>query len=442
MKVKNRPTGRGHIIIVVPHLVVKGGGYASLAQLSVVMRQLGYKTYFALWDSKMSFVLRRQNKKNIQRGFDFLPSPLLNTISVPSEIYWIREEAVQRATSKDKLFQRIRKKTRRIFEGIWFVAQNTEKLLHDAELVLFGASLGKKEIDAWRRRTAAPLIMNHAGSLENIARVSLTRSYVGESFGASDQERYIAFFSELDGVLFQADTQEKEFHQLFEKMGKRAPVTAVASPPCDELAVLSSKLLERASNDQPRTREVLCIGSYQSRKNQLDAIIIIQELLKKNWRVKLRLLGSIGEHDYEQKIRRYIHSHGLQNTVEVTGYVENPLPMIRNCDLVLQTSTSEGQSRVLREAMYSKTLVATYQVSGTDSLFSFHDDCISAPFGNTKLLADRIEQVWNAGTMEDEIVRNAYARYLERNSESAYRHKIEDFISSMRKIRTSNAENE
>lgn len=433
-----RSTRREHIIIVVPHLNIKGGGLATLAQLSVVLRDLGYMTYFALWDSKMSFVLRRQNKKNKSRGQDFLRSPLLDTLPVPSECYWIREEAIQRATRKDTAYQTVRKKIRRIFEDIWFKAQNAKSLFYDAEFVLFGAGLGKEEIDAWRRQTPAPLVFNHAGSLDAIAQVSLTRSYAGQIPGLSDEERYINFFNEIDGVLFQADTQEREFKALFEKINKRTPATAVASPPCSELKVLVSSQVAKSEKSCQRERDVICIGSLQSRKNQLDAIIVVEELLKRNWKVKLRLVGSIAEPDYEERIRHYITSNGLQNTVELTGHVDNPLPMIGSCDLILQTSTSEGQSRVLREAMYSKTLVATYRVSGTDSLFNFHDDCISAPLGDTKLLADNIAQVWEDRKQEVKLVENAFFQYLKRNSESAYRHNINYFIDLMRQTSSLN----
>jgi len=92
-----------------------------------------------------------------------------------------------------------------------------------------------------------------------------------------------------------------------------------------------------------------CVGNINSNKNQL---VILKALTLLPDNIKLSLYGN-AEPGYLKLLHNYISENNLQNRVSFYGYIDNEnLPsVLRNLDIVILASYSEGLPVILLEAM-------------------------------------------------------------------------------------------
>lgn len=70
-----------------------------------------------------------------------------------------------------------------------------------------------------------------------------------------------------------------------------------------------------------------------------------------------------------QSLQEYVDKKNLHDTVTLTGNLPNPYPLLKNADVLLQSSTYEGFGLVLLEAMaLNVPVVATRTIGATDVL--------------------------------------------------------------------------
>ena len=93
-----------------------------------------------------------------------------------------------------------------------------------------------------------------------------------------------------------------------------------------------------------------CIGNLMSSKRQEEAIEALSLVIRKYPEARLMLVGS-GEEGYIARLRDLCGKLGLNEVVEFTGYVADPVQAVRMCDAVIVSSRNEGLSRVVIEAM-------------------------------------------------------------------------------------------
>lgn len=87
----------------------------------------------------------------------------------------------------------------------------------------------------------------------------------------------------------------------------------------------------------------------------------------------------IGDGPLQLMLQRLIDSHGLGRSVILLGHEENPYPYMAQCDIYVQTSTTEGYGLTIAEAQaLAKPIVATRTVGAESQI----DD------GKNGLLAD------------------------------------------------------
>ena len=95
----------------------------------------------------------------------------------------------------------------------------------------------------------------------------------------------------------------------------------------------------------------------------LDRLLLVAKRLKESgdkfvWRV-------IGTGDYEQTMKEFISNHSLQDCVIMLGEMNNPIPWIKESDLFILQSYSEGYPMSVNEALvvYTPVLVTNYPSS-------------------------------------------------------------------------------
>jgi glycosyltransferase involved in cell wall biosynthesis len=104
---------------------------------------------------------------------------------------------------------------------------------------------------------------------------------------------------------------------------------------------------------------ILMVSRFEKYKDYFTALIAFEKLLSgnSNRRIKLQIVG-IGP--LENKIRNWIEEHQLEANIDVAINPENIEDYFKNASIFLQTSTIEGFSNSIMEAMaYALPIVAT-----------------------------------------------------------------------------------
>jgi glycosyltransferase involved in cell wall biosynthesis len=123
---------------------------------------------------------------------------------------------------------------------------------------------------------------------------------------------------------------------------------------------------EVAMPNEPRTIDVIGIGSLIPLKNYLLFAEIIAELKKDFPELKAMIIGT-GEQ--EHLIKEKIKSEGLENTLEMIGTIPHKevLAYMNRSKILLHTSSYEGQSTVIMEALAMGLHIVCFDVGRVDN---------------------------------------------------------------------------
>lgn len=139
------------------------------------------------------------------------------------------------------------------------------------------------------------------------------------------------------------------------------------------------EMLRRARRPPDPAREVvmLNIGRLSPEKGQLMLLDALAEL-KDRWPgLKLRFAGT---GPLEGELRARVSALGLQSRVEFLGYITDMPPLYGECDLVVQSSFTEGLPNVILEAAYLRVPLVATAVGGTDEVVHHdHSACLIRP---------------------------------------------------------------
>jgi len=91
-------------------------------------------------------------------------------------------------------------------------------------------------------------------------------------------------------------------------------------------------------------------GLLHEGKGQLDAVLAVGELLRRNVEVKLKIVGD-GDRRYLERLKRTVAQNGIERYVDFMGFVDDIAPVMGSADAVLVCSRSEAFGRVTVEGM-------------------------------------------------------------------------------------------
>lgn len=116
--------------------------------------------------------------------------------------------------------------------------------------------------------------------------------------------------------------------------------------------IIDSEIYDKANKFVPNFEKskfnIVCVGRLDANKNQIEQLKILQKLnLEGIENIKLYLIGDGPE---KINLEKFIKENNLNN-VEITGYVSNPLPYLKNSNLCISTSLVESYSMALLESL-------------------------------------------------------------------------------------------
>ena len=112
----------------------------------------------------------------------------------------------------------------------------------------------------------------------------------------------------------------------------------------------------------PKDAIKICVVGKLAIRKGVDKVARIQNrLIQNGYPTHIVFIGSGSE---ETSLKQYFHEQKIADTVTFTGYMTNPYPYIKNSDLFVCASLSEGFSTAATEALILGVPVCTVDVSG------------------------------------------------------------------------------
>jgi glycosyltransferase involved in cell wall biosynthesis len=149
-------------------------------------------------------------------------------------------------------------------------------------------------------------------------------------------------------------------------------------------------------NNIPQEKYLIYVAKFENRKNQL---LLIHAYHQANIDYPLVLMGDThtkSDEDYLQQIKDLVKKLNLADKIIFPGFKQNPYPWIKNAELFVMSSNSEGLPLVLVEAMILGTkVISTNCPTGPSELLVGNLKEFLSPVGNAKKLAENITKALN-----------------------------------------------
>ena len=127
-------------------------------------------------------------------------------------------------------------------------------------------------------------------------------------------------------------------------------------------------------------------------KGQEDAVLAMAELVARGRNVELLLAGS-GDQTYREKLVALGRKLNVAERIHFSGFLDDPYPAMRSCDIILVCSRNEGFGRVAVEAMLMEKAVVYAAAGGLLELMIDGQTGISYPPTNIARLVAGLEEL-------------------------------------------------
>ena len=279
--------------------------------------------------------------------------------------------------------------------------------MEKSNYVIDGIRLNPSEINYIKNNIIGEIVLNHPGAPSTFMDFWLDQNK--KTTKSNKETLYKTFIQRYDKVIFQNTAHSKTCSEL---IGETEKIITL-HPTCNENEIDNKDTNNNLLNEG--VLNLVSVGTIQPRKAQHLLVEIMKELDSLGITSCIHILGKIKDKNYFIKLKQAIHSASLPDRIKIYGHVDNHLEFLKNADLLIHTSLSEGFPRVFREAMYARLMIASFHFDGINSVLG--SDCgIIVKYGEVEELANRIKDVVYDETVKSEIVENSYKLYLKKYS--------------------------
>jgi glycosyltransferase involved in cell wall biosynthesis len=158
----------------------------------------------------------------------------------------------------------------------------------------------------------------------------------------------------------------------------------------DPERVSTAPVRERYHADGPL---IGAVGRLTPRKRQTDLIEAFPTVLQSHPDATLLLVGGQYEGlgtEYETRVNRRIEALGIEDSVVVTGFVDDIESMIATLDVLVHPAEKEPLGRVIIEALLLETPVVAAGDGGIPEIVDHGETGLLVPQGNPAAIADAV----------------------------------------------------
>ena len=140
-------------------------------------------------------------------------------------------------------------------------------------------------------------------------------------------------------------------------------------------------------------KRLVAVGRLTQQKNFAYLIETCKILKEKGYKFYLSILGEGPE---RMNLEKQIETMNLKDVVALRGFVNNPYPLMKNADIIVCSSSYEGISTVVQEALILGKTVVTTMCTGMKELLGNSEYGIIANVG----LVDALQRVLDNPALE------------------------------------------
>lgn len=156
-----------------------------------------------------------------------------------------------------------------------------------------------------------------------------------------------------------------------------------------------------------QNKNIVWIGRFSIEKHPQDAMVIMRKVVAVDPEVKLFMLGELTEGQRES-YTNILREMGLENNVELVGYLNDVSPYLKQASLQLMTSEYEGYPLALLEGMAYGLPFVMYELPYL-TLVKDNKGIASVGYKDTAAAATEILEIMGDEEKRKEMGRNAYA---------------------------------
>lgn len=207
-------------------------------------------------------------------------------------------------------------------------------------------------------------------------------------------------------------------------------------PDPDKIRIVYQSVTPRASAGSPEPVQkrlffqCIIIGSLHPWKGQDQAISALARLTGRNINAHLLLVGDDGKR-YRTQLVQQAEDLGMTRRITFYGYAEDPLPLIKNADVVLVCSRWEAFGRVAVEAMLAGKPVIGSARGATAEIIQHGQTGLLYEWDNIEDLAKKIQFLHGNPEEARRIGHTAQQWATNRFTQDRYTQEILDILSEV-----------
>lgn len=207
-------------------------------------------------------------------------------------------------------------------------------------------------------------------------------------------------------------------------------------PDPDKIRIVYQSVTPRASAGSPEPVQkrlffqCIIIGSLHPWKGQDQAISALARLAGRNINAHLLLVGDDGKR-YRTQLVQQAADLGMTRRITFYGYAEDPLPLIKNADVVLVCSRWEAFGRVAVEAMLAGKPVIGSARGATAEIIQHGQTGLLYEWNNIEDLAKKIQFLHGNPEEARRIGHTAQQWATNRFTQDRYTQEILDILSEV-----------
>ncbi len=244
----------------------------------------------------------------------------------------------------------------------------------------------------------------------------------------SFSEKAARWYKKYDQIVCVSQSVKESFDELFHNQFDSTVLYNVI----DDETIREKAELLLPDDVQKRRFTVLSVGRLSKQKNYMRLLRAHQRLLDEGLEHDLWILGEGLE---RAKLERFVNENGLQNSVWMPGFVDNPYPFMREADLLACSSVYEGYSTFMTEGVILGKAIVTTDVSGVHELLGDSEYGLIVE-NDDEAFFQGMKRMLQDANCRDGYAAKAYCRgmqfsaeYLTKQSEEFFEKLLSDYVS-------------
>ena len=227
-------------------------------------------------------------------------------------------------------------------------------------------------------------------------------------------------------VVYLTEMYKKEMTAHFPRLSKFKKITVIGN------GIDLTKFAPRTRVPDGYTN-ITMISRMNKLRDHHTLITAFHTIAQTNNNVRLKIAG---EGETYGEIKKLIHSLGIENKVELLGFLNEDeiIDLLHNTDIYVHSSLAETQSTSLLQVMACKIPIIATDIPGINNLLTNNVDAVLFPESNSELLETSLKAMISSPKMRYSLIENAYKKVTDQFNNIVLFKRYEAFLNNSSKL--------